>query len=270
MLAGFKRVGGMLHDFSRYLNAGRGSLRVAQFNPWRQSAKFFSHLRQPNTSRLLPATTITKMTLMTISQSLDEAYTKHKIFPEVVDKFDTEGLLTIEYDTKTHVALGNTLKVDETQKVPTIQFTLNLPGLEKELEISAEDKFALVLTDPDAPSNSDHKWSEYAHWIITDLSLKPPQGEVNAESLSTVLDYSKGTTLLPYEGPAPPPGTGKHRYVFLLFKQDPNVKYEAPSGRPTWGTDVPGSGVRDWLKKHKGDHKLIALNFFYAQNPKQD
>lgn len=208
---------------------------------------------------------------MTISQSLDESYTKHKIIPEVVDTFDTQGLLTIEYGENAHVALGNTLKVNETQERPVIQFTLNSPGQEKELEISTSDKFALVLTDPDAPSNKDHKWSEYAHWIITDLLLNTQlEEDGSAESLSTILDYSKGKEILKYEGPAPPPGTGKHRYVFLLFKQDPSVNYEAPPDRPTWGTNVPGSGYRDWIKKHGGDLKLIGLNFFYAEDTSQD
>lgn len=207
------------------------------------------------------------MTLVTISQSLDEAYDKHKIIPDVVDKFDTQGLLTIEYNGKDQVALGNTLKVAETQERPTIQFTLNSLGQEEELLVAEEDRFTLVLTDPDAPSNSDHKWSEYAHWIVTDLPLNATGKD--AESLSTILDYSKGKEILSYVGPAPPESTGKHRYVFLLFKQDPSTQLSAPSDRPNWGTGVPSSGVRDWIKKHGGKLQLLGVNFFYAQNEKQ-
>lgn len=219
-----------------------------------------------------------RMNLLTISQSLDESYTKHKIIPEVVDKFDTQGLLTIEYNENDQVALGNTLKASNTQDKPLIQFTLNSPGGEKELEISHDDKFTLVLTDPDAPSNKDHKWSEYAHWIITDLPLNPNSNEIsssknnegNDESLSTLLDYTKGNEILEYQGPAPPPKTGKHRYVFLLYKQDPKVKLNPPKDRPNWGTGIPSSGVRDWIKNNGGNAKLLGINFFYAQNEVQD
>lgn len=212
------------------------------------------------------------MNLMTISQSLDESYTKHKIIPDVVDKFDTQGLLTIEYNEQDHVALGNTLKVENTQHKPVIQFTLNSPGQENDFEISNDDKFTLVLTDPDAPSNKDHKWSEYAHWIVTDLPLNANSNDVEAsESLTTVLDYSKGKELLSYQGPAPPPKTGKHRYVFLLFRQDPSVsEFETPKDRPNWGTGVPSSGVRDWVKKNGPELKLLGVNFFYAQNDVQE
>lgn len=58
------------------------------------------------------------MTLITISQSLDEAYTKSKVVPEVVDQFDTQGLLSIEYGPTELVTLGNTLSVEGTQKIP--------------------------------------------------------------------------------------------------------------------------------------------------------
>jgi phosphatidylethanolamine-binding protein (PEBP) family uncharacterized protein len=36
----------------------------------------------------------------------------------------------------------------------------------------------------------------------------------------------KGTVLAPYMGPAPPPGTGHHRYVFVVFKQKDQIPHE--------------------------------------------
>ena len=212
---------------------------------------------------------ITKMPLVTISQSLDESFTKHKVVPEVIDKFSTQGLLTIEYQLDL-VALGNTLGVDSTQNKPEIQFTLNLPTQDGKFEsIGANDRFILVLTDPDAPSNSDHKWSEYAHWLVTDLPLvsSDPSASETEPAISFKLDVSKGKELLAYEGPAPPPKTGKHRYVFLLYKQDAEKSdLPVPQGRPTWGTSVAGSGVRDWIEKNAPQLKLLAVNFFYAKN----
>lgn len=211
-----------------------------------------------------------KMNLMTISQSLDESFNKHKIIPDVVDKFSTQGLLTIEYSDKDKVTLGNTLKVANTQNVPKVQFTLNSPNNhDDEFEISQQDKFTLVLTDPDAPSNTDKKWSEYCHWIITDLTLNESNPE-SPESLSTTIDFSKGNEIIEYNGPAPPEKTGKHRYVFLLYKQDPTAKLTPPSDRPNWGTGVAGSGVRDWINKTGGLAHLLAINFFYAQNEVQE
>lgn len=233
----------------------------------RRTIPVFSRHLPRTLAKLAPK--VPKMNLMTISQLLDEAYTKHKIVPEVVDKFDTHGLLTIEYSPNVIVTMGNTLKVAETQEKPTIQFTLNSSSQEQELTVEQEDKFTLVLTDPDAPANWDHKWSEYCHWIVTDLSLNANNLELQ-DSLLTILDLSKGNEIVPYVGPGPPEKTKKHRYVFLLYKQDPRANLVAPPDRPTWGTGTPGSGVRDWIKKHGGDSKLLGVNFFYAQNEVQE
>lgn len=207
------------------------------------------------------------MPLVTISQLLDEAYTKHKIVPDVIDKFATHGLLTIEYSKDNEVTLGNTLKVKDTQHKPTIQLTLNSSNQEEDVLIEQEDRFTLILTDPDAPSNKDHKWSQYLHWIVTDLPLNTSELK---DSLSTIIDFSKGNEIVSYEGPEPPESTGKHRYVFLLYKQDPKAHLVAPPDRPTWGTGTPGSGAREWIKKHGGLLQLWAVNFFYAQNEIQE
>lgn len=94
----------------------------------------------------------------------------------------------------------------------------------------------MVLTDPDAPSNSDHKWSEYLHWLVTDITLPNLKTESGEPEISHFIDAAQGKEVFKYEGPGPPPKTGKHRYVFLLFKQDPKVsKFEAPKDRPKLG-----------------------------------
>ncbi|KAI3405418.1 TFS1 [Candida oxycetoniae] len=208
------------------------------------------------------------MTLITISQSLDEAYTKNKIIPEVVDQFDTQGLLTIEYGPTELVTLGNTLTVAGTKAAPKIQLTLNSSTEDGKIEsVDPADKFILVVTDPDAPSNSDHKWSEYLHWLVTDIKLPDTNTKDGEPKISHFIDATQGNELYPYLGPGPPPKTGKHRYVFLLYKQDPKVdKPTTPKDRPNWGTGVPSSGVRDWIKKEAPGSKLLAVNFFYAQN----
>ncbi|CAK9441480.1 uncharacterized protein LODBEIA_P53480 [Lodderomyces beijingensis] len=207
------------------------------------------------------------MTLITISQSLDEAYTKNEIVPDVVDEFDTQGLLSIEYGPTELVTLGNTLTVAGTQHVPKIQFTLNSPSEDGKIEsINKGDKFILVFTDPDAPSRTDHKWSEYLHWLVTDIEFPEAKTESGEPEISHFIDAKQGRELLPYVGPGPPPKTGKHRYVFLLFKQDAKDSLKAPTDRKNWGTDTPGSGVRDWIKKEAPGSKLLAVNFYYAQN----
>lgn len=209
-----------------------------------------------------------RMPLVTISQSLDEAFIKHKIVPEVVPSFKSQVLMSIGYGKDRQVALGNELLVKETQSPPTIQIVPNGSGNDPQNEIKHTDRFILVLTDPDAPSNTDHKWSEYAHWLVTDLALKSSP-DILLLQAGYELDFDSGKTLLSYVGPAPPENTGKHRYVFLLYKQHhagQSAEFSVPSDRPTWGTNVPKSGVSQWIKENAPNLQLLGVNFFYAQN----
>lgn len=212
-----------------------------------------------------------RMNLLTITNSIKESFVKHELYPDVIsDKdFSPKGLLIISYGKDKDVVLGNNLKVDETQELPKVAFTLNVNG-SNDLKISSKDNFSLVLTDPDAPTRTDKKWSEYCHYIVSNLKLNPVSASDlgnDVESLTTDLEFEKGDTLIPYQGPGPPPKTGKHRYCFMLFKQSPSVSPEAPSDRPNWGTGIPANGVKEWAAKYQLE--LLAVNFFFAQNTEQ-
>jgi len=68
------------------------------------------------------------------------------------------------------------------------------------------DKYTLILYDSKAVSPSGN----HNHWLVINIpgnSLR--KGELN-----------EGTTLLPYKGPAPPSGSGQHKYTFELYKQN--------------------------------------------------
>ncbi|ODQ66139.1 phosphatidylethanolamine-binding protein [Nadsonia fulvescens var. elongata DSM 6958] len=210
------------------------------------------------------------MPLVTINSSIQESLKKHEIVPDVIDDgFNPSCLLTISYTKEIGVSMGNNLKPSETKNIPDVFVATDYTPSEKSNASSSnsEPKYTLVLTDPDAPSRTEKKWSEFCHYIVTGLTI--PTDPKSGVSLGK-LDISKGSTLMPYCGPAPPPKTGKHRYVFLLYKE-PQVSHgvlmKPPRDRPTWGTDVPASGVRDWAKKY--NLELAGVNFFYAQNDEQ-
>lgn len=54
--------------------------------------------------------------------------------------------------------MGNTLEASDARHAPVVSVVC--PGV-------AEDdaQYTIVLTDPDAPSRDDPKWSEFCHWI---------------------------------------------------------------------------------------------------------
>lgn len=62
--------------------------------------------------------------------------------------------------------------------------------------------YTLIMYDPDAINGT------YIHWLITNVKNN---------------DITKGNILIPYKGPAPPPKTGKHRYIFKLYEQSGEI-----------------------------------------------
>lgn len=89
----------------------------------------------------------------------------------------------------------------------------------------------LALTDPDAPSRKDPKWSQVCHWLGT-------------------LKEDKVKELVEYKPPAPPEKTGKHRYVVVVMVPangtTEELELEVPSDRRHWGYEGERSGVREF------------------------
>lgn len=80
------------------------------------------------------------------------------IIDEVVDDFQPKCFLAPYYGGKEMpVALGNIFKQSVTKEKPGMRF--HCP------HVSINTGLTIALTDPDAPSRKDPKWSEMCHWI---------------------------------------------------------------------------------------------------------
>lgn len=75
----------------------------------------------------------------------------------------------------------------------------------------------LLVDDPDAPIEGS-----FVHWVLYDLDparQSIAEGEVPAEAVAGANGFGRAG----YLGPAPPPGSGPHRYVFRLLAVDEPV-----------------------------------------------
>lgn len=180
-----------------------------------------------------------------------------------MDSFTPSGLITVSYGANVEATLGNKLTPGQTQTRPEVHATLSPTDSGNELaKLSSSDSYTLVVTDPDAPSRTDKTYSEYLHYLVTGIKL-----DFGPEGFAAPLDFDSAKEVLKYEGPGPPPKTGWHRYVFILFKETKGAPTYEGDGRMRFGTDTPGTGVRPWAKKN--GLEPVAINFFYAQNDEQ-
>jgi len=145
--------------------------------------------------------------------SIRAAFGGNKI-PEVVPTFLPSGALYVHYD---GIILGGAqqLAPSRVSSAPGIQYNLT-QGLD------AGPTYVFMMFDPDADVPA------VLHYMLTDCT-------VNQETL-----YLEGcTAVAPYGGPAPPQGTGLHRYIQLLYTQpsgftQPNYPATIGSTRLNW------------------------------------
>lgn len=96
----------------------------------------------------------------------------------------------------TEIKDGIFMTPTETQVEPKIDYSIATSGF-----------YTLIMHDPDAPVGN------YLHWVIVNIQ----------QSMS-----NNGDILLDYKGPAPPKGSGVHKYIFLLMKQSQKIMIDKP------------------------------------------
>lgn len=132
--------------------------------------------------------------------------------------------------------------------------------------------YTITITDPDAPSRDDPKWSEFCHWIATGLpaSSRDSITEDNTTCAPLALSLvNLDDEVMPYYPPGPPEKTGKHRYVFLVFAPENGttdaLHLSKPRGRRHWGYEYEGERVR--VRMWARDNGLIPVGEYLRSSP---
>lgn len=204
--------------------------------PYSIAATFNKYISYPTTTSMVDSTSTTfKRT----------AWTEHHIIPEILSDPPPHET-TIEFANAVKVRPGKELTVQEVEKHPTHVDWAHESG----------DLFTVILFDPDAPNRKNPVNAPYAHYAV-----------VNVPSPS---DIKRGDTYYPYAGSAPPPGSGLHRYIWLVYRQE-SGNWKLPH------VDFPERRQWDWQRwldnisgesKHQGGgsgekaYRLVSGNFW--------
>lgn len=96
-------------------------------------------------------------------------------------------------------------------------------------------ELALICEDPDAPDPANPRPDPWVHWVIYKIPADAaglPEGIPKTQRPSDPAGALQGANSWPagqdlgYGGPAPPPGTGPHRYFFRLYALDTGLAVE--------------------------------------------
>ncbi len=132
--------------------------------------------------------------------------------------------------------------------------TVTLPP-SKVTSAVAEDgsTYCVFFLDPDAPSRAKPESRCWLHWAW---------GNCSGSDVLTGEYNKSGQELIPYITPAPPRGSGPHRYTYLLFKQEGESLLEA------WDKqhDRTKFNVKTFMEENQLGDAAIGWQYFLAEN----
>ncbi|XP_043087098.1 39S ribosomal protein L38, mitochondrial [Puntigrus tetrazona] len=136
------------------------------------------------------------------------------------------------------VHYGNHLTPSQAAQAPRVHF-----------EAEEKSLWTLLLTSPDEHLLDGEQ--EYLHWLV---------GNIPGNSVSS------GKELCHYISPFPPKGTGFHRYIYILFKQEHLVDFSSDlRSSPCYSLTQRTFRTVDFYRKHQDVITPAGLAFFQCQ-----
>lgn len=172
-----------------------------------------------------------------MSSTVTKAMEKHEIVPDVIPVAPTE-IAKVSYVSGVSANEGNELTPTQVKDIPTVEWNADSSSF-----------YTLCMTDPDAPSRKTPTYREWHHWLV---------GNIKGNDIST------GETLSEYVGSGPPPDTGLHRYVFLIYKQDGKLTFDEARLTNRSGDNRGGFSISKFAKKYNLGNP-VAGQFYQAK-----
>ena len=169
--------------------------------------------------------------------SIAKSFEAHQVVPDVVSKAPA-ALATVKYPSGVEVNEGNELTPTQVKDIPSVSW-----------EAVPDQFYTLAMTDPDAPSRAEPKFREWHHWLVGNI----PGNNV-----------ADGETLSEYVGSGPPPNTGLHRYVFLVYKQPGKLTFDEKRLTNRSGDDRAMFKIENFATKYNLGAP-VAGNFYQAK-----
>lgn len=169
---------------------------------------------------------------------INQMFAEHDIVPVLIDDAPLV-FAKVAYRSKLLVDAGKELTPAEVRDAPKVEWDADPVVF-----------YTLVMIDPDSPSRTEPLNREFAHWLVGNIPGK---------------HVEQGEVLFEYIPAFPRSGTGFHRYIFLLYRQNCRNDYSgAPRASRKNRTPRLRFSTRDFAQ-HYSLGRPIAGNFFVAQ-----
>lgn len=175
---------------------------------------------------------------------------------QILKQCDTDktATLRLHYPTTTVITPGTKLSKQESNPAPTISISSSIAK-------STTAKYVAFGIDLDAPFPSMPILAPILHGIQTDLTT---EGEPDADGFVKLAAAVK--PVVPYGPPGPPPISGPHRYVFLVWEQPQDLTSDGIKKQLGLPEEIGLSGRIRWdqdaCEKKLGLGAALGGNYF--------
>jgi len=162
--------------------------------------------------------------------AIEAHFTNAKLVPDLLATFAPSAVLTVTFSGVGAISPGQNLSTQQVAAAPELTI---VPA---NSSVSLAGNYTLVMADADIVGTNESV-GQTRHWLVNGVTLK---NGTSSNSSSSALNVSTtgGVAVTDYAGPAPPQGSGPHRYVILLLPQPSSFSPPSNLSKPNVGVSV--------------------------------
>ncbi|KAF8492824.1 phosphatidylethanolamine-binding protein [Russula emetica] len=149
------------------------------------------------------------------------------VVPDLLSSFNPSATMNVAFPGVGLISPGQNLSMQQVATAPNVTIT---PA---NSSVPTTGNFTLMMVDAAAIGTNDSN-GVVLHWLANSATLKTSSSACPSLNVST----DGGLVVTNYVSPAPPVGTGVHRYVILLFPQPSSFSPPANQSSPDLGVDI--------------------------------
>ncbi|KZP24857.1 PEBP-like protein [Athelia psychrophila] len=177
-------------------------------------------------------------------EAIEANFANAGIVPSLLATFSPSSTLSVNFAGVGDVAAGTPLTQAQVKPMPDLSVT---PA---DSTVTFSGNYTLAMVDA-GPVGFDESQGQTRHMLINSVTIE-------GSNVST----AAGLAITAYAGPAPPSGSGPHRYVILLYSQPSS--FTPPANLSTAGVAVSTYDFPAYVKS-TGLGPLVAANYFTVE-----
>jgi phosphatidylethanolamine-binding protein (PEBP) family uncharacterized protein len=143
--------------------------------------------------------------------AIEASFKNADLVPDLLSSFNPSALMTVTFPGVGPISPGQNLSMQQSATAPGVTI---IPA---NSSVSTTGNFTLMMVDARAVGTNESN-GQILHWLANFATLQSGSSPSAPLNVST----NGGLVVTNYVSPAPPVGTGVHRYVIMLFRQPPS------------------------------------------------